>query len=224
VIGVEYHITESFFVQTEAAFFAGPAGYYPPSVPDEWDGISYTLYRFLSLHAVLPYSLNKLFFSMYILRTNVNNPDLEKLIPLLDKELEEADGVEDHPFFAQFNKLDDIKHIVIAYDDGIPVGCGALKKYDELTGEIKRMFVLSSYRGKGIASRILKELETWAEELGFRELILETGKTQAPAINLYERNNYKVIPNYGQYAGVEKSLCMKKFMVGQVEPAPRYRV
>lgn len=153
--------------------------------------------------------------SIKIIRTDAGNPDLEKLIPLLDKELEEADGPEDHPFFAQYNKLDDINHVVIAYDSGIPIACGALKEYDWPTGEIKRMFVLQNYRGRGIAAAVLRELEAWALELGFEELILETGKTQAAAARLYTRAGYKVIPNYGQYAGIEKSLCMKKIISEQ---------
>jgi GNAT superfamily N-acetyltransferase len=147
---------------------------------------------------------------MRLIRTDSRNPDLLQLIPILDKELEEADGVEDHPFFAQFNKLDSIRHMVIAYEDNLPVGCGAVKQYEEGIGEVKRMFVLSDYRGRGIAAQVLHELEKWARELGFKKLILETGKTQGPAIRLYEKNGYTVMENYGQYAGVEKSLCMEK--------------
>jgi putative acetyltransferase len=146
---------------------------------------------------------------MHLRRTDSEDPDLEKLIPLLDYELAEADGP-DHPFFAQYNKLDDIKHIVIAYVDGMPVGCGAIKEYGETIMEIKRMFVLPELRGQGIAAAVLHELETWAAELGAKKLILETGKVMKPAIRLYESHGYKVIPNYGQYTGIEKSHCMAK--------------
>ena len=65
-------------------------------------------------------------------------------------------------------------------------------------------------RGKGIASRILNELENWASELRYDKCILETGKRQPEAISLYQRNGYKLIPNYGQYAGVENSVCFEK--------------
>jgi GNAT superfamily N-acetyltransferase len=147
---------------------------------------------------------------MKIIRTDSDNPDLMQLIPLLDKELEDADGVEDHPFFAQFNKMDTIKHVLLAYEGEKPVGCGAVKEYKGDTAEIKRMFVRPEFRSQGIADKLLKELETWAQELGYRAFVLETGKTQKAAIRLYEKNGYEQIPNYGQYAGVEKSYCMSK--------------
>jgi len=76
--------------------------------------------------------------------------------------------------------------------------------------EIKRMYVLPQSRRKGIASRIITELEHWAVELSCTTCILETGKKQPEAIELYKKNGYVVMPNYGQYAGVENSLCFRK--------------
>lgn len=72
------------------------------------------------------------------------------------------------------------------------------------------MFTLPIGRGKGIASLILAELETWAVELGYSTCILETGFNQPEAIALYQKNGYNRIDNYGQYAGVETSLCFEK--------------
>ncbi len=72
------------------------------------------------------------------------------------------------------------------------------------------MFVLQQHRGKGIAGQILALLEQWAKEEGFKSCILETGIEQPEAIRVYEREGYKRIPNYGQYIGVEASLCMEK--------------
>lgn len=144
-----------------------------------------------------------------IIRTDSNNKDFQELVRLLDEDLMIRDGAE-HSFFAQFNKLDSIKHVVLAYDDEHAVGCGAFKKYDNETAEIKRMFVKLEKRGKGIAVEVLKELEKWASETGFSSAILETGKKQPEAIHLYQKSNYKVIPNFGQYKEVENSVCMKK--------------
>jgi GNAT superfamily N-acetyltransferase len=62
----------------------------------------------------------------------------------------------------------------------------------------------------GIASKILTNLENWAEELSYKKCILETGKKQPEAIALYLKNDYTVIPNYGHYASVENSLCFEK--------------
>jgi len=144
-----------------------------------------------------------------IIRTNSDNPDFISLVKLLDEELAKRDG-EDHPFYAQFNKIDKIKYAVVAYENGKPVSCGAIKEYSPDTMEIKRMYTLPESRGKGIATKVLIELEKWANELFYEKCILETGKKQPEAIALYKKNGYKLIPNYGQYAEVENSLCFEK--------------
>lgn len=146
-----------------------------------------------------------------IIRTDSDNTDFRNLVVQLDEVLRESDG-DEHPFFAQFNKLDKIKNVVVAYFNGIPAGCGAIKEYSKDIAEIKRMFVEPEYRGQCIGKRILKELELWAWELNYSECILETGKKQTNAVKLYQNGGYKVIPNYGQYEGVELSVCMKKII------------
>jgi len=144
-----------------------------------------------------------------LLRTDSGNADFRRLVVSLDAYLREKDG-EDHAFYNQFNKIDHIRHVVVAYADGKAAGCGAIKKYDEQSAEIKRMFVDPAFRGRGIAGLILAELENWACELSFSSCILETGKRQVEAVRLYQKENYRVIPNYGQYIGVDNSVCMKK--------------
>lgn len=144
-----------------------------------------------------------------VIRTDSDNPHFRELVKLLDHDLAIRDGA-DHAFYDQFNKIDAIKHAVVAYMDETPVACGAFKAFAKDTAEIKRMFVLEKRRGQGIASIVLTELESWASELGLLELVLETGKAQPEAIRLYQKSGYQVIPNYGQYAGIENSVCMKK--------------
>ncbi|MDQ3042502.1 MAG: GNAT family N-acetyltransferase [Acidobacteriota bacterium] len=146
-----------------------------------------------------------------LVRTNSDNSDFRELVILLDAELQIRDG-DEHSFYAQFNKIDKIRHVVVAYEDGEAAGCGAIKEYAEGVTEIKRMFVRAERRGRGIAGKILAELETWAKELNFSECVLETGLKQPEAIALYQKSGYKTIPNYGQYAGVENSVCMKKLI------------
>jgi GNAT superfamily N-acetyltransferase len=144
-----------------------------------------------------------------LIRTNSVNKDFIRLIKDLDAYLAVSDG-EEHSFYAQFNKLDLIKHVVLASYNEIIIACGAIKQYDQKTMEIKRMFTSSDYRGKGIAGLILIELENWAKEMGFENCILETGKRQIEAIRLYKKIGYEVITNYGQYAGMEDSICFMK--------------
>ena len=147
-----------------------------------------------------------------IIRTDSTHPDFISLVKLLDADLAHRDGKE-HSFYAQYNKIDMIKHTVVAYEDEKPVGCGALKEFAPDTMEVKRMYTLPEYRGKGIAKKILAELERWADEMSYAKCILETGKRQPEAIALYTKNGYKPIPNYGQYAGVENSVCFEKALM-----------
>jgi putative acetyltransferase len=144
-----------------------------------------------------------------IIRTNSDNQDFIDLVKHLDADLAERDGG-DHSFYAQFNKIDKIKYVVVAYENRKPIGCGAVKEYAPNTVEIKRMYTLPEGRGKGIATKVLTELEIWAIELFYEKCILETGKKQPEAIGLYKKNGYKLIPNYGQYAEIENSLCFEK--------------
>lgn len=144
-----------------------------------------------------------------LVRTDSDHEDFKYLITFLDRELAERDG-DEHAFYAQFNKVDAIKHVVVAYIKNEPVGCGSIKAFDDESVEIKRMYVANPQRRKGVAQEILAELEQWAAELGFEKCVLETGTKQPEAIALYQKLGYTIIPNYGQYAGVENSVCMQK--------------
>lgn len=146
-------------------------------------------------------------------KTDSDDPDFQSLVVLLDRELKIRDG-EDHDFYHQFNKTTGLREVIVAYYGETPVGCGAFKSWDETTAEVKRMFVQPDYRGKGIAHQVLSALEAWAASVGFKNCVLETGKNQPEAIALYGKAGYHLIPNYGQYAGIDNSVCMKKAIVG----------
>lgn len=146
---------------------------------------------------------------MKIHRTTSDNDHFRQLVALLDQELAEIDG-DDHAFYAQFNKTDQLKQCIVAYTADQPVGCGAIRAFGDDAVEIKRMYVLPECRGKGIATQILAELETWTAELGYLRCVLETGKRQPDAIHLYEKTGYRRIPNFGQYIGVDNSVCLEK--------------
>ena len=142
-------------------------------------------------------------------RTNSDDTDFKNLVVLLDQDLAIRDG-EDHAFYNQFNKTDKIKHVIVFYENDTAVGCGAFREKDSDTVEIKRMFVHPDHRKKGFASSVLKELEIWAKEVGYAYTILETGKNQPEAINLYQKQDYTIIPNYPPYEAMDNSVCMKK--------------
>ena len=150
--------------------------------------------------------------SLILKRTDSDNPDFIALVRLLDADLHKRDG-EEHSFYAQFNSISTIKHALVAYEKVVPVGCGGIKLFDHQSMELKRMFVLPEFRGKGIAAQILKGLEDWARDLQFKKCVLETGKRQPEAIALYTKSRYSIIPNFGQYAGIENSVCFSKDLI-----------
>lgn len=142
-------------------------------------------------------------------RTTSDNIDFKNLVVLLDEYLKITDG-DEHDFYHQFNGIVKLKNVVVLYHQNEIAGCGAFKKYDDYSVEVKRMFVHPKFRNNGFATVILNELEKWAAELNFVNTILETGKKQPEAIALYQKLGYTPILNYGQYVGVENSVCMKK--------------
>ncbi len=146
---------------------------------------------------------------MGIKRTDSSNSDFQHLVQFLDQDLAIRDG-DEHGFYHQFNSINQLRNCVLLYINEKPAGCGAFKKFEDDTVEIKRMYVLPEHRGNGYASKILNELEIWAKSEGFKFGILETGLKQPEAIALYNKNGYSLIPNYGQYVGVENSVCYKK--------------
>jgi GNAT superfamily N-acetyltransferase len=145
------------------------------------------------------------------IRTNSENKDFIKLVRELDADLSIRDG-DEHAFYDQFNKIDSIKYVVVAYQETFPAACGAIKAYADDTMEVKRMYVVPEQRGQGIASHILQELEHWARELKYSRCILETGLKQPEAIALYQKNGYSRIENYGQYAQAKNSICFEKIL------------
>ena len=79
---------------------------------------------------------------------------------------------------------------------------------------IEAVIISKEYSQKRLIEiyEILNELETWAKELGYEKTVLETVKRQTEAVALYNKSGYKVIPNYGQYIGVDNSICFEKIL------------
>ena len=144
-----------------------------------------------------------------IKRTSSSNQDFCTLVEELNSYLKTVDG-DDHDFYHQFNGIENLEYVVIAYLDKQPVGCGAIKEFSENGMELKRMYTKESARGRGIASSILKELEQWTIEIGRNKCFLETGKRQVEAIQLYLKNGYQPIDNYEPYVIMDNSVCFAK--------------
>jgi len=144
-----------------------------------------------------------------IIRTTSEHPGFVALVRHLDAYLAKIDG-DEHAFYAQYNKIAALQNVVVAIHDGAPVGCGAFKPFDENTVEIKRMYVLPEWQGKGVAGRVLADLEQWAAELGYGRCVLETGLRMPDAVAFYTKNGYGRMENFGQYVGMENSVCFEK--------------
>ncbi|GKU76320.1 GNAT family N-acetyltransferase [Paenibacillus sp. L3-i20] len=139
-----------------------------------------------------------------------NNLDLAMLIERLDHYLlelyvpEDINGVD-------FNdpKTKDMI-FVVAYWDGVPVGCGGIRQLDANTAELKRFFVESAIRRQGIAGKVLKYLEQCAVKLGCTVMKLETGAPQVESVAFYKKQGFYEIEPFGEYEESEASLCMEK--------------
>lgn len=146
-------------------------------------------------------------------RTNSDSPTFRALTDKLDMELKKLYGSSQEEF-DQFNIVSGINTVVIVYFDKQPAGCGCFKEITTDTVELKRMYVDTPFRGRGIGAMILRELEQWAREKKIQFIILETGTIQPDAIRLYKKQGYQVIPNFAPYIGNELSICFNKILSG----------
>ncbi len=144
-------------------------------------------------------------------RTDSEHPDFRLLAAELETELKIRDG-EDHEALAQLNKIDFIPRVLIIYENGNFIACGAIREYEHGVMEIKRMYVKMNCRGKGVASMILEQLENWAMESSYKKCVLETGRNQPEAISLYLKKGYLQIPNFGAYLDSANSVCFEKLL------------
>lgn len=99
---------------------------------------------------------------------------------------------------------------LVGFEGEAPVACGGICRYDDATGEIRRMYVAPGWRGTGLSRHILAALEQEARALGYRAIRLETGNRQPEAVGLYRSTGYEPIPRYGPYVDDERSLCFEK--------------
>jgi len=133
------------------------------------------------------------------------------LVRQLDADLAIRDG-DENAFYAQYNGLEAIQHVLVLYLNEVPAACGAIKEYNVSSAEVKRMFTAPEFRGNRLGAVVLNALEAWAAELGYKRCILETGLRQPEAIRLYEREGFQRILNYDPYLGMENSFCFEKVL------------
>lgn len=86
--------------------------------------------------------------------------------------------------------------LYLAYVNDKAVGCVALRRYDENSSELKRLFIHNGYRGLGISKLLIKQVINDAKEIGYQRILLDTLKTMVPAITLYQSLGFIEIEPY----------------------------
>lgn len=148
---------------------------------------------------------------MKFVRTDGSNKDFIENCRLLDMDLDRRVGkIIARDQYKKYNQLDEIREAMVVYEDHKAVGGGAIRKYDDETVELKRIFVHTEYQGQGIGSQLVSMLIEWALELGYKRMILETGELLVESCAVYKKLGFVVIPNYGPYVEMPQSLCMAK--------------
>ena len=138
---------------------------------------------------------------------------------LLDQDLDRRVGkVIKRDQYKQYNQLDKVQEAIVVYQGGQAIGGGAIRRYDDKTAELKRVFVRPEFQGQGIGSKLVSLLMEWAAELGYRRMILETGALLSESCAVYKKLGFQVIPNYGPYVNMPESLCMGRDL--EEPPAP----
>ena len=148
---------------------------------------------------------------MDFIRTDGKNKDFIENCRLLDMDLDRRVGKEiKRDKYTQFNQLDEINEAIVVYEGNKAIGGGAIRRYNDETVELKRVFIHTEYQGQGIGSKLVSLLIEWSIELGYKRMILETGELLAESCAVYRKLGFKVIPNYGPYVNMPESLCMDK--------------
>ena len=109
-----------------------------------------------------------------------------------------------------------ITETLLALDDGIPVGHTALRP-SGTSLEVKRVIVVQSHRGRGIAKMLMAEAETIARARGVASIVLQTGPLQHGAVALYRQLGYESIPPFGPYVAMPFGLCFEKVLAPREE-------
>ena len=148
---------------------------------------------------------------MRIVTTGNDHPEFLNLCCELDVYLDQiVGGRSKRTAYVSLNSIKDVSVVFLLCDENLTLGCAALKPLDITTAEIKRVFIREKYRGHDLARGLMLTLEIHARNLGFSQLVLETGRLLVAATNLYFSLGYKTIANYGPYVNMPQSVCMGK--------------
>ncbi len=147
-----------------------------------------------------------------IRRDSIAAPDVLRLFLALNAELSmlyTEDGA-NHFGLEPHEVTEGQGAIFVAYEGDDALGCSAIRRLDDSTAELKRMYVVPQARGIGVALLLTRALEDEARKLGVRRLVLETGGRQPEALALAEKLGFARIAPFGEYVDSPLSVCMGK--------------
>ena len=144
-----------------------------------------------------------------LIHTNSAHAAFQRLSSELERELFLRDG-ELAGVNHELNRIDFLEAVVLALVNDAAVACGGFRKYNNESIELKRMYVVPSFRRRNLASRILVELEAMASSKGYHSCILETGMNQPEAIMFYRKHGYSQTEKFGIYRKSSNSVCFSK--------------
>lgn len=146
---------------------------------------------------------------MNIILTDEKDEQFLNLVEELDDGYYQRIG-EELEKYKQYNEFKDPHIVMLMVDDDNAIACASYRTCGEKSVEFKRVYVKKEYRKRGIAYRLIKELEKDAIEKGFIYSYIVTGKNNHAAIGLYEKLDYFKTEKFGQFRDDETVVCMKK--------------
>jgi ribosomal protein S18 acetylase RimI-like enzyme len=152
---------------------------------------------------------------IHTIDTDKDHPDFIALVALFDAQLIETYGADVMADFHPLNALDGIIRAVVVTCDDEPCACGGIKRFDDTSVEIKRIFVKPSFRKLGLGSIVMQRLEELADEKGYTRAVLETATDMTAAHALYQKRGFKTMENYEPYVGNPLSVCFEKRLTEQ---------
>ena len=147
---------------------------------------------------------------MTIKKVPTNHPDLLSLVDELNQFFVAEWGEDTTLSYANHHNLDDMHSAFVAYENNVAIGCACWKLRSDNLPEVKQMYVKSDYRGANVSGQLLEEIETDIKKTGFDFSVLETGSDMTQAIRFYEKQGYKIVPNFAEFIGDTLCVCLKK--------------
>lgn len=142
---------------------------------------------------------------MNIVPTNISSAQVLRLFSEHDDFMTDFLG-DDKACYTRYSTAENIEKVWVAYEENVPIGCAAYRRKSDDTGEVKRLFIGSEYRGKGISKALLSEVKSYAEAQGCIKLFLDTRITLEPAVSLYRSFGFEITFQQGLYIQMEMNI------------------